>query len=126
MAKQISALEMFWRESDRNRRHYTDEERNAAQKPEVAAIPPVIAVLMDVVEERCKARGGFPFYCKPADLLLLTYKKSCSVYDAEFHRMLAGNCIDEFINVMRPHMKRRNIVCSMLALKDCSLLRFQI
>lgn len=110
MAKQITALEMLWRESDRNSRLFTDEERNrkAEQKP-VVKHASALEVLVSVIEDKCK--GGGIFNCTPRALLLLIYKKSDSVYDAEFHRMLAESHIDECVKVITPHMKNRGIDC---------------
>jgi hypothetical protein len=86
----------------------------------------VIEALIAVVEDRCKAGGTFS--CRPKDLLLLIYKKSHLVYDAEFHGMLAGNDIDECANVIRPHMQAKNIECGIFGLPGYPnrLLRFRL
>lgn len=82
----------------------------------------VIEALTAVVEDQCKARGTF--YCRPKALLLMVYKKSPLVYDEEFHSLLAGDHIDKFVAVIRPHLQAKKIDASVFRL-SVPLLRFR-
>lgn len=120
MAKQMSALDMLFKETDRNNGRFTREELREAnqkatntdkQKPAVPDVKPALGLLVSVIEDGCRRKGGYPFICNSKELLLLLYKKSSSVYDEEIHSMLTGNHLKEFASLMGPHLKARNIDC---------------